>query len=617
MYAPGEFSMEKIFQSLIYFKRTLELVWESSRFYVILTLFLTSVGAIVPTVQVWVSKLVIDRVAVSIQQAQLGTSLDWNSLFSPIIFIFVVWIIGSFCHSLGNGAREQLGFRSMVYSEYLVLKKVSVLDLAFFDHPDFFDKMDNARKENFRAYNLANLTISLIQEIISLTAMLWLLFHIHLAAAAILILTSAPQVLLSGYYAGRRFSLVGTNTRDRRMASYLSDLLGSRDTAKEIRLFGLHSIFIKRFLTFWNRYIDETKYLKFSQEKSHLLLGLFSFAGTASIWGYAIYQAVHNSLTIGDVALAFQAAERSRNSLMELCKACGLFYEHTLFASNLFSFLDISSKDFEGALKPPVHNSKDLVKLPSILHKGIEFDSVSFRYPGAKHNTLNNLSFIIKPGETVAIVGENGAGKTTLVKLLCRLYDPTKGAILINGENLIKYDLENLRNHIGVIFQDFVRFNFSAFENIGLGHVDRMKDESKVISSANKAGIKQKIANLPKGFGTILGKMFDDGVDLSGGEWQRLSLARAFMREAQILILDEPTATLDAFAEYDFYTKFTELTKEKTTIIVSHRFSTVRVADHILVMKQGELVEEGNHEELLNLNGVYAEMYRLQSNQYT
>lgn len=609
--------MEKISQSLIYFKRTLRLVWASSRFYTILTLFLVSVGAVVPTVQVWVSKLVIDRVAISIQQAQLGTDLDWYSLFSPIIFISVIWIIGSFCQSLANGAREQLGFRSMVHSEHLVLKKVSVLDLAFFDHPDFFDKMDNARKENFRAYNLANLTINLVQEIISLTAMLWLLFHIHPAAAAILILTSAPQVLLSGYYAGRRFSLVGTNTRDRRMASYLSDLLGARDTAKEIRLFGLHSIFIERFLTFWHRYINETKYLKFSQEKSHLLLGLFSFAGTASIWGYAIYQAVHHSITIGDVALAFQAAERSRNSLTELFKAGGLFYEHTLFAGNLFGFLDISSKNFEGALKKPVRNREDLRKLSFINHKGIEFDNVSFHYPGAKCNTLHNLSFTIKPGETVAIVGENGAGKTTLVKLLCRFYDPTNGAIFLNGENLIEYNLDNLRNNIGVIFQDFVRFNFSAFENIGLGQVDRMKDEAKVISAAKKAGIKQKIERLPKGFDTILGQMFDDGIDLSGGEWQRLSLARAFMRDAQILILDEPTATLDAFAEYDFYRKFADLTREKTTVIVSHRFSTVRVADHILVMQQGKLIEEGNHEELLNLNGVYAEMYRLQSNQYT
>ncbi len=336
-------------------------------------------------------------------------------------------------------------------------------------------------------------------------------------------------------------------------------------------------------------------------------------AGTACIWGYAVIRAVGRHITIGDIALAFQAADRSRTGLVSLFRNLGSFYEHTIFAANLFRFLDIDPTSIEGAPTPP---TKSPLPMPKILNKGIEFRNVSFRYPRSDRFILKNVSFSIKEGESVAIVGENGAGKTTLVKLLTRFYDPTEGIVFLDGKDLRDYDPKELHRQIGVIFQDFVRYDLSAKENIGFGQVEFLEDKEKIHDAAEKGGSSEIIRKLPEGFNTILGKAFDEGVDLSGGEWQKLALSRAFMRHAQILVLDEPTAALDAFAEYEIHKRFVDLTSDKTTIFIFHRFSTVRMAQHILVLQNGKLVEEGSHGDLMNLNGLYTNMFNAQADRY-
>lgn len=298
---------------------------------------------------------------------------------------------------------------------------------------------------------------------------------------------------------------------------------------------------------------------------------------------------------------------------MSLFSDLGYFYEHTIFASILFKFLDLERSSVVGALAP-IPDSP--APVPKRIDKGFEFRNVSFRYPGSDRFILKNLSFTIRAGESAAIVGENGAGKTTLVKLLARFYDPTEGVILLDGKDLRDHDPKDLHRHIGVIFQDYVRYDLSARENISFGQVDRMENEEEIAEAARKGGATDVVGRLPRGMDTMLGRTLDEGVDLSGGEWQKMALSRAFMRQAQILILDEPTAALDAFAEYELHRQFAELTTGKMTIFISHRFSTVRMARHILILRDGQLTEEGSHEELMAMGGLYADMFNTQAEHY-
>ena len=294
-------------------------------------------------------------------------------------------------------------------------------------------------------------------------------------------------------------------------------------------------------------------------------------------------------------------------------RAIGRLYEDTLFAENLLSFLDLSPDSVEGALS---RGNQSQIRVPRPIQQSIEFRNVSFHYPRSDRLVLKDLSFTLRPEETIAVVGENGAGKTTLVKLLARFYDPSEGVILLDGKDLREYDLEDLRHQIGVIFQDFIRYDLTVKENIGLGQIEHVDNMNRIVHASEQGGTSSLIAGLPKGFDTVLGRTFEEGVDLSGGEWQRLALSRAFMRDAPILILDEPTAALDAFAEYEIYERFAELTGGKMTIFISHRFSTVRMASHILVLQNGELIEEGSHDGLMREEGQYARMFNIQAERY-
>jgi ATP-binding cassette, subfamily B, bacterial len=335
-----------------------------------------------------------------------------------------------------------------------------------------------------------------------------------------------------------------------------------------------------------------------------------------AVWIYAIYLATMGRITIGDLALVIQVIEQERNALEQAFFVGGLFYEHSLYVANLLHFLDLKPTGIVGALASPADSSNRLLLAPSSAGQEIEFRHVSFRYPGIETNVITNLSFTIHPGETVALVGENGAGKTTLVKLLARLYDPCEGAIRLDGHDLREYDLESLRSQIGVIFQDYLCYQLTARENIGFGKLEYLDDTERVLRAAELGGARSVVDGLPQGLDTMLGRTFDSGVDLSGGEWQKMALSRAFMRDTQLLILDEPTASLDAYAEHELYQKFTELATGRTTLLISHRFSTVRMANHILVLRDGRLVEEGSHNELIALKGRYAEMYNLQAESY-
>ena len=600
-------------QIVKYYPRCLKLVWQASRWYAICAFLLSILNSIVPVAQVWISKVVIDTVVESLGDNSGIRAIDWLELLSPIGAILAVWMIGGICQSVSLMLSEQVGHQVRNHTQALIFRKASELDMAFFENADFFDEMEKARGEGYRANNLAVLSLDIVSSSVSTIAMLALLLQLHWAAVMILVLSALPQVIVGGHFAGRRYALTGAVTRNRRIADYLSRLLGSREAVKEIRIFGLHDELLKRFTGYWSTFVKQSIRLRFSQEKFGLCFGMLSMAGTAAIWGFAVVRAVGRQITVGDVALAFQAAERSRSGLVSLFSNLGLFYEHTIFAGTLFRFLDLEPSSFDGALAPLPDSP---APVPRKISKGIEFRNVSFRYPGSDRFILKNLSFSLGAGESAAIVGENGVGKTTLVKLLARFYDPTDGVILLDGRDLRDHDPKELHQHIGVIFQDFVHYDLSARENIGFGQVDRLKDPEKIAEAARKGGATDIVNKLPRGMDTILGKTLDEGVDLSGGEWQKMALSRAFMRQAQVLILDEPTAALDAFAEYELHRQFNELTTGKMTIFISHRFSTVRMARHILILRNGRLVEQGSHEELRDSEGLYAEMFNTQADYY-
>ncbi len=603
-------------QLLGYYPRVLHLIWAASPRYAFWAILLSSLSALATPARIWLTQMIIDRVLVLIKAQVPGLSIAWSGLLWPVGALVGALILGEVGQRVANAVEEILRFRVEHHARYLLLQKAAQLDIAFYESSEFFDQLDRAHNELARTMNLAKVTIDSIGQVLSLTATLGLVTRLHPLAGPLMVLVSVPQLIVSGQYAVTFFSLLNRNTPARRMADYLSNLLASRDAVKEVRLFGLQQRFLAHFRHYWQTFFVETQALIFARERKSSIYLIFSALGAGAVWVLAIVQAVLGQITIGELTLAIQAVERVRADLGGLFLRGGIFYENMLFVGNFFALLDLAPTAVEGALTRSGQETLEPPRSPPLDAQGIEFCNVSFHYPGSDHLILRNLSFVIRPGTNVALVGDNGAGKTTLVKLLARYYDPTAGAILWNGQDLRDYDPTELQRTIGVIFQDFVRYQLTVQENIGFGQLDQLDDMTQVQQAAAKGGAVPTIETLPNGYATMLGKTFENSVELSGGEWQKLALSRAFMRDAHLLILDEPTAALDAKAEYDVYKRFAELTANKTTLFISHRFSTVRMAQKILVLGNGQLIEEGTHEELMALGGQYAEMFTLQADRY-
>jgi ATP-binding cassette subfamily B protein len=596
---------------LQYYPRVFGLVWNANPRHAGFIIFLSIVNALAIPTQIWLVKVVIDEVIFFIQ----GAGIEWTPIVMPAVALAAVLTAGDLSRSLEQALREVLSLEVELRVKTLILDKAATLDIAFFETPSFYDQLQNAQRDLWRVRNLPYLLVDTTRQAIAVFGTLALLARLHPLAIVVVLATALPQLIAQARHGNLLFKLWTGRAPAERMVNYLSDLLAERDAVKEVRLFGLQPLFLARFQDYGRQFADEIRKLVFSYERTNSLAVLLSVAGMTAIWAYAILQAAFSRITVGDLALVFQAATQVRNGLGILFRTLGMFYEHSLFMGNLYGFLELSPDAIEGALaRPQPETGQHFVPRP--IHQGIEFRHVSFRYPGADRYVLRDLSFAIRPQSAVAIVGENGAGKTTLIKLLTRLYDPTEGVILLDGCDLRTYDLADLRSQIGVIFQDFVRYNLTAGENIGLGQLEYMDDLKRVAQAADRGGAAPVIGKLADGYATILGRTFENSVDLSGGEWQKLALGRAFMRDSQVLILDEPTAALDALAEYEVYRRFAELTAGRTTIFISHRFSTVRMAQQILVLADGHLIESGNHAELMAHNGRYAEMFKVQAERY-
>jgi ATP-binding cassette subfamily B protein len=459
-----------------------------------------------------------------------------------------------------------------------------------------------------RPVMMISTAFGLVQTALTFVTMIALLVVVSPLLALLALLSPVPAFIADTRYGWRGYNIARWGSRLLRRMNYLVTLLTTDSYAKEVKLFGLGRYFINRYRLIGNAYYGSQRRQVVRRYLVGFLWGNLSTIATSVTYLYVALQAIVGKLTLGDLTLYTTAAQSVQNSIQGILGGLSGMYEHNLYLSNLFELMET-----ESVLPMPANP----VAVPDPVRGEIHFDHVSFAYPGATENALTDLTFTISPGETIAVVGRNGAGKTTLFKLICRLYDPTDGRILIDGIDIRETDPAQLRAQIGGMFQDYVTYQATAAENIGLGHLDAIADREAILQASRQAGADGLIAGLPQGYETALGKWFDAGVNLSGGEWQKVALARAFMRDARILLLDEPTSALDAQAEYELFERIHSLTRGRTAVYISHRFSTVRRADRILFLEHGRLVEEGTHEQLMRLNGRYARLFRLQASAYT
>jgi ATP-binding cassette subfamily B protein len=489
-----------------------------------------------------------------------------------------------------------------------IIRKALTLDLAFFEDPEFYDRLQNARREaGYKPVDLIDDTFLIVQNTITLVSFAVLLLRFSPWLVAILLITSVPAFAAATRFSEEGFRLLSRRAPETRQINYLGRLLTEDSSAKEVKLFNLGDTLLKRYMTLFEKFFQEDKSLALRRAVVGFGLGLIATLGFYGSYAWIVWRTVEGRISLGDMTLYLSIFRQGQSTFQAILSGVGTIYENNLFMAHLFDFLD---------LKPQMGVAARHQRLPIPLRAGIEFRGVGFRYPDSGDWALRGIDLSIRPGEKIALVGPNGAGKTTLIKLLSRLYDPTEGTIRIGGIDIRELDPLDLRQRIGVIFQDFVRYHLPASENIGFGQIEALHRLDQIIESARKSGAHSIIENLPDGYQTMLGRWFHGGHELSVGQWQKIALARAFMREAEILVLDEPTASLDAATEYEIFSHFQELTAGKMAILISHRFSTVRMADRIVVIQEGRIAEIGSHQDLLRQEGIYARMFSMQAEGY-
>ncbi|HEX5023408.1 MAG TPA: ABC transporter ATP-binding protein [Candidatus Binatia bacterium] len=597
---------QKIRTSFTHTPQALRLVWQTNRVATVGLAFLTLAGALLPAAQAWVGKLIVDGVVASIQA---GHDPDrFRTVFYYLIVELILFLLSTaFSHSRRLIQQLiQLQLANRIRAE--IIRKALTLEMAFFEHPDFYDRLQNARREGgYKPVELVNDSFQIVQSMITMISFAALMLRFSPWLVVILLATSIPAFIAETRFSEQGFRLLTRRAPETRQINYLARLLTEDSAAKEIKLFNLGDRLLARYVTLFAKFFEEDKSLAIRRAAVGFSLGLIATMGFYGSYAWIVWRTVQGNISLGDMTLYLTIFRQGQSTFQSILSAVGNIYENNLFMANYFEFLDI---------KPQMRVAAPAKKLPVSLARGIEFRGVGFRYPDSEEWVLRDIDLSIRPGEKIALVGHNGAGKTTLIKLLSRLYDPTEGVILFDGIDIRDIDPLELRQRIGVIFQDFVRYHLPASENIGFGQIEAADQMDKIISSARKSGAHAMIENLPEGYQTMLGRWFHGGHELSLGQWQRIALARAFMRDAEILVLDEPTASLDAQTEYEIFRHFQELTEGKMAILISHRFSTVRMADRIVVIEGGQITEIGSHQELLRREGIYAQLFSMQAEGY-
>jgi ATP-binding cassette subfamily B protein len=613
--------------ALRYLPALLGLVWETNRGYTLAMIVLRLLRAFVPVASLWAAKLIIDAVVALARTPNASLAPLWRVVALELAIV----IVGEILARASSLVESLLGDLFSNHISVRLMRHAATLDLAQFEDPEFYDHLERARRQTTGRIGLIALLLAMGQDsltLLSLGAALvvhnpWLLL---LLAVAIL-----PSFLGETHFASLSYSLLFRWTPERRELDYLRFVGASNTTAKEVQMFGLAGWLSDRYAVLAQRYYDENKRLSV---RKGIVSALLSIVGTLGYYGaYAaiLLSAVAGSITLGTLTFLAAAFGRSRDLIQRLLLSASDIYEQSLYLRDLFVFFE---------MVPTIRSTPGAARVPVPIRRGFVFEDVGFRYPGSDRWAIRHVNLSITPGERIALVGENGAGKTTITKLLARLYDPSEGRILLDGVDLREYDLASVREAIGVIFQDFVRYDMRFDENVGVGEIqgvtaylEQARDATThsagsgqaempgvppeaLVDAADRSLASSLLPRFTKGYRQMLGRRFDDGVDLSGGEWQKIALARAYMRSAQLLILDEPTAALDARAEYEVFLRFSELMAGRMAVVISHRFSTVRMADRIVVLSGGRVIEEGTHEALLARSGLYAELFEMQAAGY-
>jgi len=586
-----------------YSQRALELVWTTSRPLTIVLALLTLIGGILPAVIAYIGQLIVDAVVAATQ----ASTPDARGVL-VLVGLEAIVVVAVAATQRGISASQSL-LRALLGQRVnvMILEKAMTLELAHFEDSEFYDKLTQARREaSSRPLSLVTRTFGLVQNAISLTSYSVLLFAFSPWAVAILIVAGLPSFFAEAKFSGDAFRLFRWRSPDTRMQLYLETVIAREDGVKEVKLFQLGPRLLQRYRDIFSKLFVEDRKLTIRRDTWGFLLGLVSTAALYAAYGWIVVTTIAGSITLGAMTMYLVLFRQGQSAVAAILTSISGMYEDNLYLSNLYEYLEQPVPSRRGEA---VHGPEP--------ERGLEFDNVSFSYPGAKDKALSNISLQIKPGESLALVGENGSGKTTLIKLLTRLYDPTEGRILLDGLDLQEWDVEALRQRVGVIFQDFGRYQFSVGENIGAGDVRHIDDKQRWQDAATTGLAAPFIEEMPDSYDTQLGRWFKGGRELSGGQWQKIALSRAFMRsDADILVLDEPTAAMDASSEAEVFEHFRKASSSKMTILISHRFSTVRAAAQIIVIHQGKILERGNHESLLAEDGQYAHLFNLQAKGY-
>ena len=585
-----------------YTGRAVELVWTTNKGLFVALLVLTLVGGLVPAGVAWVGKLIVDAVVAAVNgEGSAREALTWVAVEAGLVAIRAGARHGlDVCNQL---LRAQLGHRVNV----LILEKAQSLSLVHFEDSEFYDKMTRARREaSSRPLSLVKRSFGLVQNAISLVSYGALLLAFSPWAVLLLAAASIPAFIAETRFAGQAFRLFRWRSPETRKQMYLETVIAREDFAKEVKLLRLGPLLVQRYRDIFSTLYDEDRDLTVRRGFWGYVLGLVSTGALYGAYAWIVVTTAKKLISLGDMTMYLLVFKQGQAAFAAILNAIGGMYEDNLYLSNLYEFLEQEIPDEEGR-----------ATVGAAPGDGIRFEGVGFTYPGATTPALRGVDLHIRQGQRLALVGHNGSGKTTLIKLLTRLYTPQEGRILLDGTELGDWEGEALRQRIGVIFQDFVRYQFLVGENIGVGDVDRIEDEEQWAEAADKGMAAPFIEDFPEGYETQLGRWFKNGRELSIGQWQKVALSRAFMRAgADVLVLDEPTAAMDAEAESLIFQRLMDLTEDQIAVLISHRFSTVRMADRIVVLDGGELTEEGTHEELMALDGQYARLFNLQAQGY-